>query len=179
MDVERTARDAWAIPQLCSVCGEPHVDGNPYRATVTLDHTMGTSGLMNEIDTVTTRTLTVEFPRCASCEAAHKAKERRTNIAAAISVLVGLLGCVFAAVANGGWLPWVIVAGVWFAIMYATQTILDRMWQRSADADAQRRAKLSGLPVQIKKAGGRGLAQRLRFRFANDEYGAAFDTANP
>lgn len=179
MDVERTMRDSWAIPRRCCVCGEPATDGKPFAASVTLSRTMGTAGTLDEIDTVSTSTATLEFPRCAACERAQRAKEKNDAVAVAVGALVGFTGCVYAAAANAGAVPWLVFAVAWIAIVYAAQTVVDRRWVRTADEDTLRRAKLSRLPVEVKKTRRAGGLPTLRFRFANEDYGQDFAGLNP
>jgi hypothetical protein len=179
MEFFRAYTDTWVIPQMCCVCGEPVVDGKPFGTSVTLSRTMSKAGTLKEIDVVNTTTASMSFPRCAACERAQKAKERSGNVTGAIGLLVGFTGCVYAASANGGWLPWVIFVAVWFAIAYGVQTLMDRRWARTADEDTQRRAKLSMLPVQIKKIGKSSFVPMLKFTFANDDYGKTFSALNP
>ena len=179
MEIERMAKDAWAIPQMCCACGEPGVDGKPHRTSVTLDRTRIRAGLLNEVDGFRTTSLQFDFPRCAACDRAQRAKARGNTAAAAVGALVGFTGCIYAISAEGGALPWLIFILVWFGVAFATQQLVDWRWNRSADEDTKRRAALARLPVEVKKIGRRPGAQVLKFEFANEKYGETFSALNP
>jgi hypothetical protein len=179
VEFNRTFRESWAIPQMCCICGEPAVDGKAHVASATLGRTMTKAGVMNSVDVMNTTSISIPFPTCAACDRARKVKSRYDNITGAVGLLVGFTGCVYAANANGGWLPWLIFVAVWFAIAWAIQTLADRRMAARLDADALRRAKLSPLPVEIKKVTKSASVPVLKFKFANDEYGTAFSDSNP
>jgi hypothetical protein len=72
----------------------------------------------------------------------------------------------------------VIVIAVWIAIVYGAQTLMDLRWARTADEDMRRRAKLSTLPVEIKRIGKSNFVPMLKFKFANEAYGETFSAMN-
>lgn len=179
MEFFRTYRDAWVIPQRCCVCGEPNVDGKELGASLTLDRTMGKAGISGGVDVMRTTTMTLKFPTCAACNRAQKAKSRNDNVEGGIAFFLGFVGFLVLVNVIGASL-WGC-AGlfvVWVAVAAGLNQVLDRRWERSVDADTLRRARLTGLPVEIGKATKNAFAPVLKFKFKNDEYGKEFEALN-
>jgi hypothetical protein len=177
MNVERTYRDTWAIPQRCCFCGEPAVDGAPFTPSFTLKRDVRRVAYNEQV--ITTTTAKLSFPRCAACERAKKEKSRYESIAMGITVLPGLLGCGLVANADGSPLAWGIYIAVMIGIAWVAWVLMKRRWTGSVDADSLRRAALPDFPVLIKRSGGPDVLPMLTLTFLNEDYGQAFSAMNP
>ena len=177
MNIERTYRDTWVIPQRCSFCGESAVDGTPITPSFTLKRDVRQVAY-NERE-ITTTTAKLTFPRCAACQRAKKDKSRSESTAFGITVLPGLLGCGLVANADGSLLAWGIYLAAMIGITWVAWVLMKRRWTRSADADSQRRAALPDFPVLIQRSGGPDILPMLTLTFSNEDYGEAFSALNP
>lgn len=179
MKIERVARDSWAIPQSCCVCGEPSTDGTPFATYVTLKRKFNTDWA-GKLESVDTTSLDFKFPRCAACTRAHKAKSRRDTVSGLAYVALGIVGLgILRSVADYGLVSCASALIVWLVACVGIERLTTATWKRRTDADTQRRTGLPAVPVSIKRKSAQGIAPLIQFTFENEEYGEAFASANP
>ena len=155
------------------------MDGKPFVAYVTLKREFNMD-LTGQLKSVGTTSLSFRFPTCAACTRALKAKTRRGTLFGVIGWLLGLVGlAVIARVPGYSVVSCASLFVIWLVAAVAVGLLVEMSWKRRADADEQRRAKLSAAPVSVKRLDEQGIAPEIRFKFENDEYGEAFSSANP
>lgn len=179
MEIDRVARDAWVIPQTCVRCGEPSSGGKSFTTYVTLKRrfNMDRTG---QLESVATTSLRFDFPTCAACTSAQAKKQRLELVTQVVYWLLAIVGvAILRAVAPSNVVSCTSAVLVWFAVCLAIDRLTDSWWKRRADQETQRRAKLSRLPVSVKRRTAQSDYPLIRFTFENDEYGEMFAALNP